>query len=148
MKYSRYFNSALLLALITTSSFAKTIEISKEILKQRDPFKKPIIAVPKEGPQSELEIFPLEKLKMLGVMTGGEHLRAMVQAPNGKTYFVQERMTIGDRKGVIKKITDQEIIVREKVVNVLGIEETVSSTIQLPPDSKQDVKKLTSEKGW
>jgi Tfp pilus assembly protein PilP len=72
----------------------------------------------------------------------------MVQAPNGKTYFVTERMAIGDRKGVIRKITDQQIVVREKVVNVLGMEETVNSTIELPPDTKQDVKQITSEKGW
>jgi Tfp pilus assembly protein PilP len=134
--------------LCAASSALAKIEISKEILKQRDPFKKPIITVPKEGPQSDLEIFPLEKLKLLGVLTGGQHLRAMVQAPNGKTYFVQEKMAIGDRKGIIKKITDQEIQVREKVVNVLGMEETVNSTIELPPESKQDVKKITSQKGW
>jgi Tfp pilus assembly protein PilP len=135
------------LACLSSSAIAK-IEISKEILKQRDPFKKPIISVPKDGPQTDLEVFPLEKFQMLGVMTGGEHLRAMVLAPNGKTYFVQEKMTIGDRKGIIKRITDQQIQVRERVVNVLGIEETVNSTIDLPPESKQDVKKITSEKGW
>ena len=73
---------------------------------------------------------------MLGAMTGGKHLTAMVQAPNGKTYFVQEKMPIGDRKGIIRKITDTEIFVRERVVNVLGIEETVNSTIELPSDSK------------
>jgi Tfp pilus assembly protein PilP len=143
----KYFLILFLGALMGTA-WAAPIEISKEILKQRDPFKKPTINIQKEGTQSDLEIFPLEKLRMLGVMTGGQHLRAMVLAPNGKTYFVQEKMAIGDRKGIIKKITDEEIVVRERVVNVLGIEETVNSTIVLPPDSKQDVKKLTSEKGW
>jgi Tfp pilus assembly protein PilP len=137
----------LVLMAMCSSALAK-IEITKEILKQRDPFKKPIIITEKEGNRSELENFPLEKFKMLGVMTGGKHLTAMVQAPNGKTYFVTEKMAMGDRKGVIKKITDQQIVVRERVVNVLGIEETVNSTIELPPDTKQDVKQITSEKGW
>jgi Tfp pilus assembly protein PilP len=145
MKITRW--SYLLLMVMCSSAFAK-IEITKEILKQRDPFKKPVIIIEKEGVRSELENYPLEKFKMLGVMTGGAHLTAMVQAPNGKTYFVMEKMAMGDRKGVIKKITDQEIVVRERVVNVLGIEETVNSTIELPPDTKQDVKQITSEKGW
>jgi Tfp pilus assembly protein PilP len=132
---------------VSFTAFAK-VEITKEILKQRDPFKKPVLNIQKEGVQSELELFPLEKFKMMGVMTGGKHLTAMVQAPNGKTYFVREKMPIGDRKGVIKRITDSEILVREHVVNVLGIEEPVNSTIELPPDAKQDVKRITSEKGW
>jgi Tfp pilus assembly protein PilP len=136
MKITRW--SYLLLMVMCSSAFAK-IEITKEILKQRDPFKKPVIIIEKEGVRSELENYPLEKFKMLGVMTGGAHLTAMVQAPNGKTYFVMEKMAMGDRKGVIKKITDQEIVVRERVVN---------STIELPPDTKQDVKQITSEKGW
>jgi Tfp pilus assembly protein PilP len=138
---------SIILICFGSSAFAK-IEISKEILKQRDPFKKPVLIIPENGPQSELESFPLEKLKMLGVMTGGKRLTAMVQAPNGKTYFVTEKMPMGDRKGIVKKITDQGLYVRERVVNVLGIEETVTSVVELPSDSKQDVKKITSEKGW
>jgi Tfp pilus assembly protein PilP len=122
--------------------------VTSTILQQRDPFKEPKLNIKEEGPKSELEIFPIEKLKMLGVMIGGAHLRAMVAAPNGKTYFVQEHMPIGVRKGVIKKITDKGILVREKVVNVLGDEETVDTMIELPLDSKKDVKQITSEKGW
>jgi hypothetical protein len=65
--------TSLLLMVMCPSAFAK-IEISKEILKQRDPFKKPVINIEKEGVRSELEIFPLEKFKMLGVMTGEKSL--------------------------------------------------------------------------
>jgi Tfp pilus assembly protein PilP len=141
--------SALLLFLISISVPAQAAtQLPSTLLKQRDPFKRPVISAATEGPRSELETIPVDSFKMLGVMTGGEHLKAMIQGPNGKTYFVQEKMPIGLRKGYIRKITDSAIYVREKIVNVLGQEETIESEILLPSDSKQDVRKVTSQKGW
>jgi len=85
----------------------------------------------------------------MGVMSGDHgHMKAMLQAPNGRTYFVQEKMLIGIRSGFIQKITDTAVIVREKIVNALGQEEAVNSEILLPSDANQDVRHISSENGW
>jgi len=119
------------------------------MLKQRDPFKRPPIKMGVEGPKSELQAFPVEQFKLVGVMTGDSgRMKAMLEGPNKKTYFVQEKMFIGIRNGFIQKITDTAVIVREKIVNVLGQEEAVNSEILLPVEANQDVKRLSSGSGW
>jgi Tfp pilus assembly protein PilP len=151
MKFSVKFWKLPLGILLSTIAVSQAAPVLPEaILKLRDPFKRPPIKVGAEGPKSELQAFPVEKFKLLGVMTGSDHghMKAMVQGPNGKTYFVQEKMFIGIRNGFIQKITDTAVIVREKIVNVLGQEEAVNSEILLPADAVQDVKRVTSESGW
>lgn len=111
---------------IDTSSFSQL----------RDPFRRPVFVDPNARPRTELEYFPVEQYRVVGVVTGPEHMRAMVVAPNGKTYYVAEKMKIGIRKGFIKKITAAGIVVREKVLNTLGKEETVETEIRLPGDSR------------
>ena len=88
-----------------------------------------------DGPKSDLEKYATEEFKLLGVSTGPDRLRALIQAPNQKTYFVAEKTKIGIHKGVIKKITPEVVEVREKIINVLGQEETVSAEIRLPNTS-------------
>lgn len=128
------------------SAFAAP-DIPQDILSKRDPFKMPNIAKG-EGPHSALESFPTEQFKLLGILNGPTQRRAMIAAPNGRTYFVKEKMAIGQRSGVIKKITDSSILVREKTLNVLGAEENVETVLKLPSDVKQDVTTITSEHGW
>ena len=60
----------------------------------------------------------------------------MLQGPNGKSYFVAEGMAIGFRKGIIRKITHESVLVREQVLNVLGQEENVDSELRLPDEGK------------
>jgi hypothetical protein len=70
-------------------------------------------------------------------LTGPARLKAMIVAPNGKTYFVSESQKIGTRDGVIRKITTKAVLVREKIVNVIGREETIDFEIRLPSDRPQ-----------
>lgn len=135
------------LFLLVSAWAAASVDIPKDLLKQRDPFKMPAISRA-EGPKSELELYPLEQFRLVGVLAGAKRIRAMVAAPNGKTYFVKEHMILGQRKGMISKITDTEVHVREKTINVLGEAEFVDSVLKLPNDSKQDVKTITSGQGW
>lgn len=113
----------------------RTVE---DILNKRDPFKKPDLLAKrrKNGVlASELEQIPVQDFKMVGVVTGPTRLKAMILAPNGKTYFVSERDRIGVNKGVIKKITSEAIVVRERVLNLLGKEEDILTEITLPPET-------------
>jgi Tfp pilus assembly protein PilP len=109
-------------------------KVSEAYQKTRDPFRKPSAPGNPDLNRSDLESYPAEGFKMVGVVTGFNKLRAMVSAPNGKTYFVSEKMKIGVRKGYIRKITADQILVREKIVNVLGEEENVD--VLIPMESK------------
>ena len=75
-------------------------------------------------------------LKLVGVLTGPLKVRAMVVAPDGKTYYVAEKMKVGLRNGIVTRITTRSIQVQEKIVNALGETESVDSEILLPMDKE------------
>ena len=75
---------------------------SEELLRIRDPFKRPEIETSQATPRSDLERYQVDSFKMVAVLTGPTRIRAMLLAPDGKTYMVNERMKIGTRNGVIR----------------------------------------------
>jgi Tfp pilus assembly protein PilP len=113
--------------------------------KLRDPFKRPNLSS-SDRSKTDLELYPTEKFRVVGVTTGPAKTRAMVIAPNGRTYFVAENMKMGNRKGIVKQITPKFLIVREKVVNIFGQEETVNTELKLPSESSEQ--SLVSPSGW
>lgn len=129
----------LLMAGVSETSGAEisVIRESRQALKLRDPFKRPIFGVEVEGPRSELERYATGELKLVGIMTGPTRMRAMVQAPDGRTYFLAERMRVGTRKGVVRKITSESVLINEKIVNVLGEEESVQVELKLQAGVEQ-----------
>lgn len=121
--------------------------VVNDALKLRDPFKRPIIESAQAIPRTELELFAVEQYKMVGVVTGPTKMRAMVVAPNGKTYFVSENMKMGTRKGLVRKITPDGIQVRERIVNVLGKEENVDAEIRLGAEGARTAAPIGSSGG-
>jgi Tfp pilus assembly protein PilP len=111
----------------------KAAEAARKI---RDPFKRPEILRAQQEAKSDLERYSIDQFRMTGVLLG-ERMRAMVRAPNGKSYFLQENMKIGVRKGVVRRITADTIVVRERVVNILGEEEDVNVEIRMGGDNPQ-----------
>ncbi len=109
--------------------------LTGEFVKARDPFRAPQIKKVLQGVKAELEQFSVDAFKMTGVVTGPDHMRGMVMSPDGKTYFVSERMKIGNRSGEIKRITTESIVVREKIVNILGENEYFDTEIKLNADA-------------
>jgi hypothetical protein len=126
----------LLASLVWTGTVFAAGQVPEEVTRVRDPFKKPTLRAVESKPRSELELYPVEKFKLVAVITGPKKLRAMLQGPDGKSYFVAEGMAIGFRKGVIRKITHDAVLVREQVLNVLGQEENVDSDLKLPEEGK------------
>lgn len=106
-------------------------------LKVRDPFRPPQST--SGSSLSELEAFPTESFRMLGMVSGPKRVRAMIQSPGGKTFIVSERMKIGRRKGFITRITPEKVVVREKILNVFGQEEDTAVEIRLPSDTKLEL---------
>ncbi|MGK5087778.1 pilus assembly protein PilP [Bdellovibrionota bacterium FG-2] len=117
---------------------------SSELLKLRDPFKRPSAlgaggaGGAGEGlkPTSALETLSIDQIKVVGIMTGPGAHRAMIQAADGRTFFVAENSKVGMRKGVVKKITADSVRIREKILNALGQEESVDTEIRLPAESR------------
>ena len=106
----------------------------EEVLSLRDPFKRLVHQVDQDtGPVlTELEKVPLSNIKLLGVITGGKEVRAMVSPPNGMTYTVSENTLIGNRSGIIVKITSKGIRVKERFINLQGDEDFNITDIKLP----------------
>jgi hypothetical protein len=102
----------------------------------RDPFKAPELSVVMSD-LPELEKLSLENYELVGVMMGPKRVRAMVRTPERKMFLVAEGTRLGNRSGVIIKVTPSSLKVREKFVNVFGKEETQDSTIQLYKEEKR-----------
>ena len=98
----------------------------------RDPFRMPSIGEGEDGViRSPLESTPLDQFKIIGIITGPDKFRAMLQDPTGQTHLVSEKMKLGVRSGLVKKITGRGIWVQEKVLNVVGQEEVVDTVLKL-----------------
>ena len=101
---------------------------------RRDPFA-PIIQKEEKqaklGDRPPLERYNLYDFKMTAVIWGGFGYNAMVEAPDGKGYFVRVGTVMGPNKGVVKKITESEIVVEEKFKNFSGETERKDIVIEL-----------------
>lgn len=128
------------------SHVAFGLDISAELLKQRDPFKMPE-DLKAASPQSDLENYSVEEFKLIGILSGGAHKRAMISAPNGRTYFVKEGMKLGNLKGMISRITDRSLLVKERRMTTLGDEELIETALKLPSDRRNERSKDGSEHG-
>ncbi len=107
-----------------------------EIKKIRDPFKRPESDIGPETVLSDLERYSVDSFKMIAVLTGPTRLRAMLESPDGKTFLVGERMKIGPRRGVVTRITEDSVKVREQVQNVLGQDEDLDTEIHLKAETR------------
>lgn len=92
---------------------------------RRDPFlpltaiRKPVGPVQDE-PQTPLQQFDLQQYRLIGVIVGMDEPRAMVIAPDGKSYILKEGVKIGKNNGVVVDITRDVIKVQEKYYDFSG----------------------------
>lgn len=126
----------------TAVAIADNEELSLEkSLLLRDPFRR---LIKKESDDDHvvfvppLERYDLEKLKLVGVITGTTKNKAMIVDPEDKMHIVHEGMRIGLRRGKILRISKSKLFVEERVVNLLGQEERVESLLELK--AKKDVR--------
>lgn len=81
-------------------------------------------------PREPLEAYPLESLKYVGVMTQKKVSYALVQA-DGALYRVRIGHYMGQNFGVIVRVSEAEITVRELVQNSVGDWVEKVSSLQL-----------------
>lgn len=67
-----------------------------------------------------LESYPLDSLKLVGTLRRGNKVWAIISAPDSSVYHVQKGNYIGQNFGLITKITDARVDVRELIRGPTG----------------------------
>ena len=78
-----------------------------------------------------LEAFPLEGLRMVGIIRQGDTIYALIKAPDNSLYRVTKGNHLGQNFGKIVEISDKEIKIRELVQDTSGDWSERTSTLQL-----------------
>jgi Tfp pilus assembly protein PilP len=104
-------------------------------LGKRDPFMNPF-EIPKVYPPippnaKPFETVPIEQISLKAVVWNQKGYRAMVVTPDGRSFTVKAGDRIGDKLGVITKVTSDRIYVTEKIKDILGDVETKKTIMQL-----------------
>ena len=84
-----------------------------------------------ERPKEALEEFPLENLRMVGYLFQNKIGYAVIRAPDGKLHRIKAGHYIGLNFGLIKEVTETEVIVKEVVQDSAGDWSDRISSLQL-----------------
>lgn len=99
---------------------------------RRDPFLPLVgkkVAAFSENP---LENFDLIQYKLKGLIIGLGDPKAIVVAPDGKSYILKEGMRIGKSNGIIRDINREKILVEEQYQDLTGKTHTNMQEILVP----------------
>lgn len=118
-------------AAVTDTKEAPVRRTVKDYLNFRDPFLRIPLDSLASADKPFLERYPLASFKLKGVLSGPLKKRAMLETPDGKVHFVAEANRIGMREGKVERITTRSVIVREKIVNPVGVLEEMETEIIL-----------------
>ncbi|MGA1839555.1 MAG: pilus assembly protein PilP [bacterium] len=93
-------------------------------LGKRDPFYSRLLEEKKKiEPNKQLfgvQRYDLAELKLVGIIWGGLGRKGVVETPEGKSYLLKVGSLVGKNGGVVKAITNQEIVIQEFVTDYLG----------------------------
>lgn len=84
-----------------------------------------------DRPKEALEEFPLENLKMVGYLFQNKVGYSVIRAPDGKLYRVKAGNYLGMNFGLIQKVTDAEVVIKENVQDSAGDWTDRESSLQL-----------------
>jgi type IV pilus assembly protein PilP len=101
---------------------------------RRDPFAPIVMKQEKKasrGDRPPLERYNISEFKLSGIVWGGFGYNAMLEGPDGKGYFIRVGTILGPNRGVVKKITQNMIVIEEKFKNIMGEIERKEITVQL-----------------
>lgn len=91
---------------------------------RRDPFlplsniRKPVMQ--SDEPATPLQSYDVEQFRLAGIIVGKGASKAMVVAPDGKSYVLAKGVKIGKNSGVVKEISSQVILIEEKYYDFSG----------------------------
>ena len=84
-----------------------------------------------KGPVLPLQTYELSQLKVVAIMLGFEHSRALLEDASGKGYIVKEGTYVGKNNGRIVKILPNKLIVAEEFLDHYGRVKTKKVAINL-----------------
>jgi type IV pilus assembly protein PilP len=112
------------------ASFApETGDFSYDASGRRDPFRSYEWEYMKRGLADASEVGPLEQfdlaqLSVVGIVWNIGRARALVQDPSGMSYVVAQGARMGKNEGLVLRIDDNLMVVRERYVDLYGNEST------------------------
>jgi len=101
---------------------------------RRDPFTPIIVKESNKGRQGDrppLERYSINEFKLTGIVWGGFGYNAMLEGPDGKGYFVRVGTIVGPNRGVVKKITQNTMVIEEKFKTYTGETERKEIVVEL-----------------
>jgi len=104
---------------------------------KRDPFTSFVREGTAQRGKADLPVLPpiqryeLGELKLVGVLWSKKGARALVEDAEGKGYSVATGSRIGRSGGVVTRITEKELFVREEYLGTQGEKVTRENTLQL-----------------
>ncbi len=110
---------------------------------KRDPFRSLIrVPTPSEKKVLDKRLPPLQRediknLNLAGVVWGDFGYEALIKTPDGKGYFVRLGTLMGLNRGVVSRITDAFLVVRERHIGVLGEVRTQEVMMLLHPKKEE-----------
>ncbi len=75
---------------------------------------------PSRARSGKLEKFPLNQLRLKGVMGIGSTVSGLVQAPNGTVYKVAPGQYLGQNNGKVTQVTHSYLLINETLPDGLG----------------------------
>ena len=104
---------------------------------KRDPFK--VLSITPAG-RKVSAIYPTEKydldqLNLRAILRMGGKSRALIEAPDGQTFIVNEGEIVGRERATLSRVLKTEIILTQQTFNYLGNPSLVERIISLPPES-------------
>ncbi len=91
--------------------------------------KKQGVKVKRKRALTPLQRYDLKELKLVAIISTGKNATALLEDPAKYGYIVRDGMNVGKNDGVIKKITENGLIIEEKVYDSRGKLETRISTL-------------------
>ena len=103
---------------------------------RRDPFM-PLLAFKGKASsgrefENPLEAYDLVQYQLKGVIIGFGEPKALILAPDGRSYILRKGLRIGKNSGVIREITRERIVVEERYLDVSGAMRTTVQEMIVP----------------
>ena len=106
-----------------------------------DPFR-PFIMESRTQVDEKLILNPLQRydvsqLKLVAIIWHVDNPMAMMEDATGKGFIVRKGTEIGRNKGVVTEITEKEVVIAEKTVNLLGETKTKEVIVSLHQEERK-----------
>ncbi len=107
---------------------------------RRDPFRS-FVALSQKRTQSTKMLPPLQRnevsdLRLQGIIWGDVGPRAIVNTPDGKGYTVRIGTKVGFNRGVITRISENQVVIEETLLNIFGEAKKRKIVMELHPQEE------------